>query len=238
MPNTSLMGLIKNRSGRSERLLNSAIGLLAICSVVITGLVVRRELSRPVDNGPPSPRTVANWREYTTAGHLIGSGAASVTIVEFSDFQCPSCKEMHVVLARLRAGGLSGFKVLYRHYPLRQIHPFAYDAAVASECAAAQGRFEAFHNLLFDKQDSIGILAWEGLAGRAGVSDRTKFRTCLQGRAASEAVQRDIVAGDSLGVRGTPTVLVEDLQVTGVVPEPVLEEWIRARLQGGEITGN
>jgi len=223
---------------RKDRIGNALLSVLAACSIIITGLVVKREFF-PASPEEAATQTVRNWREYATGGHEIGpQEGRAVTIVEFSDFQCPSCREMHRVIAGLHAAGNVDFRVLYRHYPLRQIHPFALDAAVASECAADQDRFAAFHDVLFDKQDSIGLLSWTTIAARAGVRDRGAFTACLKGRPALEAVQRDMDAGDRLGVRGTPTILIEDRQVTGVISAPVLQEWVRQKREQARLASN
>lgn len=197
---------------------------MAICAILITVALLRR----PVGPQPPPPEPpVEEFATYHDAGQRIGPATAPVTIVEFSDFQCPSCKQLHTALRELRARFPDEVSVLYRHYPIESIHTHAVSAAIASECAAAQGRFEAFLDLLYAEQALIGQLRYVDLARRAGVTDTIAFNVCLSGPAPRARLAEDRAAAERLGVRGTPTVLVNAQRFSGGRPV----EWIAARVR-------
>lgn len=137
---------------------------LVVCAVTVTTLLVRREMaSGAVGNRASAPVAQPDWMDYAGAGHRIGSLNARVTVIEFFDYQCPFCKKMDARLQSALAKYSGDLAVVYRHWPLKRIHPFAMAAAVASECAAASGRFERMHALLLNQQDSLGVLSWREL---------------------------------------------------------------------------
>lgn len=212
-------------------LANASTALLVLCAVVITGLAVRRELG----GAAPAPaaayteqvRPVRDWRGYA-AGARIGPADAPVTIVEFSDFQCPYCRAMADRVRALRRANPGRVALVYRHFPL-SYHPHARPAAHASICADRQGRFEAFHDALFARQDSLGDTEWRRLAAATGVADRAAFERCMESGAALEQVERDVAAGKRLGISGTPAFLVNGALITGGAPG-LLEEHVERAL--------
>jgi protein-disulfide isomerase len=213
---------------RRERFLDIAVGLMAVCAVVVASLAVRHEFFPNKPAPAAGPAAVADWERFTTAGQWIGNPRAPVRMVVFSDFQCPACRALFERTAALQARNPGRVAILYRHYPLPN-HPFARDAAVASECAAEQGRFEPFHELLFRDQEAIGTRSWEEFARGAGVPDVPRFDGCLRGTEARRRVAADIAAGDELGIDGTPTTIVEGRKVTGA--GSVLDSLIAGAIQ-------
>lgn len=142
----------------------------------------------------------------------MGPRTASVTIVEFADFQCPICTAAAGPLRRLRERYPRDLAVVYRHVPG---HEYSFDAAIAANCAAEAGRFEAFHDALFTERDSIGKKPWSRFAIESGLGDTSAFQRCLGSASAREAVSRDTIAAAALGVVGTPTFLINDVEVQG-----------------------
>lgn len=204
---------------------NGVTSLLVICALVVTALLLRRELLAPNARvAMPVPSVVEDWKSYATDGHTLGAYNARVTIVEFADFECPYCRQLHEYIDSLRVLG-KDFKVVYRHFPIRG-HKFALAAARASECAAAQGRFAALHSWLYSNPDSIGVASWAWFARNAGVSDSTTFSECMRSTAPIEALARDTVAARRLGVTGTPTLLIGRLRIAGLVPLDSLAVYI------------
>ena len=211
-----------------ERLIDAAMVVLVGCALVVTGLVVRRELfSKPTL--PQPPQRVEDWREYARSGNRIGPADAAVTIVVFSDFECGFCAVAAERMRALRQEYPSDLAVVYRHFPLRT-HAHAVPAARASECAAAQGRFEPFHDALFNQQDSIGAIPWARYAVVAGVEDLRGFDRCVNSATDVAALERDTVAGNRLGVRGTPTILVNDKRLRGAPPLDTLRHYVERAL--------
>lgn len=210
-------------------LADAGTAVLVCCALVITGLAVRRELGAARPAATPytdQVRPVRDWRSYAT-GTRIGPADAVVTIVEFSDFQCPYCRVMAERLREVRRKHPREVALVYRHFPL-SYHPHALPAARASVCADEQGRFEAFHDALFARQDSLNDAALPRLAKIAGVPDAKRFDECLKGAASLAHVERDIAAARQLGISGTPALLVNDALITGGAPGVLEEQVARA----------
>ncbi len=126
-------------------------------------------------------------------------------------------------------------RIQYRHVPIDAIHPHARSAAIASECANEQGKFEAYHDRLFSAQDSIGKIEWQELAEQVGVPDLDKFTLCIDSRATAEArIKKDSVAAARLGVAGTPNVLVNEWRVEGAPSLEVLRKLIESEIRASE----
>ena len=209
---------------------NLVSGILVLCAVTVTTLVVRRELF-PSKPGEPrlERRSVAGWERYAQAGQVMGTPTAPVKIVEYSDFQCPFCARFSATLRELRARHPDRVQIVYRHFPLTSIHPHAAAAAAAAECAGVQGRFEAYHDLLFAQQDSIGTRDWSRFAADAGVPDLAAFGRCVSSPAPGNRVSRDITSARELKVEVTPTIVVNGQFIPGAVELEELERLVAAR---------
>lgn len=201
-------------------------GVLVLCALTVTGSTLRRELQSP----PRPVETQKDWLTYSKTGHRFGSANGRVVIVEFSDFQCPACAMFEKRLADLRKRYPNDLTLIYRHFPLDN-HQFAAAAAQASECASAQSRFEAMHDALFAGRDSLGERSWSSFASNAGVSDIPKFEACMADSGATAPVRVDIEAGKRLGIRGTPTLLLDGHRITGVLPLDTLDAMIQRALR-------
>lgn len=135
-----------------------------------------------------------------------------VTIVEFSDLQCPACRGAQSTISQVMAAFGDKVRLVYRHYPLYQIHKNAGVAAVASEAAAEMGAFWKFHDILFEKQDDWAELSdptekFIEYATSIGL-DGVKFKELLSNKDLEDRVQADVAAGNGLGVNATPTFFV------------------------------
>jgi protein-disulfide isomerase len=204
-------------------------GSMVVCAVIVTGLLVRRELVSASPN--PRARIVDEWRQYAADGHRVGPQDASVTITEFSDFECPYCRTTARDLRIIRDRYPNQVAVVFRHMPLRS-HQFAVPAARASECAASQGGFDAMHDALFQSQDSLGVVPWSRFAATAGLKDVGAFDHCMAESGPIAAVARDTSAGRRLGVTGTPTLLINEQLVVGAPPAKVLDRLVQRALNG------
>jgi protein-disulfide isomerase len=206
---------------------NLTSGVLVLCALVVTGAVVRREFFPPRAAGPDmSVRKVDNWAALTSAGQWLGNRDAPVRIVEFSDFQCPFCAKTHPAVEAVRRRYPDRVAVLYRHFPLDEIHPHARQAAVASECAGAQGRFGEYTTALFAQQDSIGTKSWARFAAQTGVADSAAFARCVTGAEALAIVERDTRAGRETRVEVTPTLVINGTLRPGGMTEAELERLV------------
>jgi protein-disulfide isomerase len=132
-----------------------------------------------------------------------------LVVTEFGDFQCPACSRF-ALLHWPEVQRIFGDSVVlqFRHWP-QPYHPFARDAAVASICAEAQGRFQQMHDLLFARQSAIGHASFESFAKETGVRDLPKFAKCLRSLAPRAVIDRDSRAAVAIGAVGTPTLVVE-----------------------------
>lgn len=203
-----------------------ANGVLALCAIVVTGLVIRQEFfTASPSAAPPRLTQVPGWHGYTRGGHRSGPDDAPVTMVVFSDFQCPACRLLATHLKALRTEFPEDLVIVHRHSPLSR-HPFAVEAARASECAAQQGRFAAFHDALFVEQSSIGLAPWTRFAVNAGVPDVAAFEQCTAAGAPSPTLHGDTLAANELKVTGTPTVLINGFRFMGTPPLDTLRAFV------------
>ena len=152
-----------------------------------------------------------------------------MTVVVFSDFQCPACRVLAESLREIRRRHPGKVAIVYRHYPL-PIHAAARAAAGASECAAEQHRFEAYHDALFTAQDTLGRVDWERLARAVGVPDLARFTRCTASAGTSSRIQDDVASAAQLEVRATPTILINGLRLVGAPRLYVLEEMVAREL--------
>jgi protein-disulfide isomerase len=161
----------------------------------------------------------ATFRAEITAGSIPARGlsTAKVTIVEFSDFHCPFCKRTQAALARVRETYGDRVRIVYRDFPLVQLHPQARRAAQAARCAGDQGKYWEMHDAIYagDANSSDGYVT--GLATKIG-ADAPALLACLNAGAHDTAIQKDIDEGTALGVTGTPTFFVNGRAVFGAQP--------------------
>jgi protein-disulfide isomerase len=167
---------------------------------------------------------------------LRGRPDAPITIVEFSDFQCPFCQRAQPALKDVLAKYGERVKLAYRDFPLQQIHPRAQAAAEASRCAADQGKFWEYHDLLFT---NFGKLDQAALLGHARTLqlDEGRFESCLSGGKHQAAVEKDAQEGAAAGVNGTPAFFVNGIFLSGAQPASAFEKIIDEELAALERKG-
>jgi protein-disulfide isomerase len=152
--------------------------------------------------------------------HIRGPANAKVTMIEYSDFQCPYCERHEPTIEQVLRDNPKDVRLVYRHYPLSSLHPEAQKAAEASECAFNQGGNDAFwkaHDYLFANQATLGTALYKKMAADLKL-DVNKFSTCLDSGATASVVAADAATGDSAGVSGTPATFVNGQMVEGAVP--------------------
>lgn len=176
----------------------------------------------PTEPLPPQIVDVEN-------GHLpiFGDENAKVTIVEFSDFQCPFCKAfVDDTYGQLKKEYMDTGKVkfAYRHYPLTSIHPNAQVAGEASECANEQGKFWEYHDKLFEEQDTWSPQTQTDVtnslvsyAGELGLN-ADQFKSCIESEKYKAKVEEDMKAGNQAQVDGTPAFFINGYRLTGAQP--------------------
>ncbi|HJS58360.1 MAG TPA: thioredoxin domain-containing protein [Vicinamibacteria bacterium] len=146
----------------------------------------------------------------------LGPAAAPVTIVEFSDFECPFCARARPTLKRIAEVYGDRVRIAFRDYPL-PIHPRAPKAAEAAECATDQGKFWEMHDKLFGASPKLDIADLKRYAGELGL-DAAAFDACLDGGRKAAAVKADLDAGNGYGVNSTPAFFINGRLVSGALP--------------------
>lgn len=184
-------------------------------------------------------RRVGNWEAVVSRGQRIGSEVASVTIVEFMDYECPYCRKLEEDLRALRAAFPGEVAVVVRHFPI-PYHPNAYRAARFSECAANQGRFETVHEILL-RTRNLADLDGLSVAEEAGILDVDRFVECVSLRGEVAAIETDIAAAKELQLRGTQALIVNGTYLRSTPDSSALwdlfHETVGDRSNGGNPLG-
>ena len=163
----------------------------------------------------------------------LGSASAPVTLVEFSDYQCPFCQRVEPTLKRLRAVYGDKLRIVWKDFPLTQIHPQAVKAGEAAHCAGDQGKYWELHDVLFTKQQELQPDDLKRHALELGL-DAAKFNQCLDSSKYAERVSEGVAEGGALGVNSTPTIFINGRRLSGAQPYEVFaavidEELARAK---------
>jgi protein-disulfide isomerase len=160
----------------------------------------------------------------------LGGSNAPVTLVEFSDFDCPFCASFATTLKRLNATFGDDLRIVYRQFPLTSIHPNAFKAAEASLCAHEQNRFWEMHDAMFLQQGRLGVSSLKEIARQIGLNG-ARFDRCLDTGRFVAQVQKDMREAQTMGVTGTPAVFVNGLPLqAGAQPYEVVAEAIQREL--------
>lgn len=183
--------------------------IIAAVMAIIALLVWKEQKSSPISN-------------FNTLGDpIIGMATAPVKIIEYSDFQCPACKSSSSVVESLIEEFAGQVQLVYNDFPLRQ-HAFADEAASGAQCAYAQGKFKAYHDLLFKNQTTWAAAGSEqkatetfsGYAQEVGL-DMTAFQACVESPEPAKSIDEDKREAYKLNVNATPTFFVNDQKVSG-----------------------
>ncbi|MBI3290957.1 DsbA family protein [Candidatus Falkowbacteria bacterium] len=178
---------------------------------------------------PDAGGSFANVPEVTSADHIRGNANAKITMIEYSDFQCPFCQRHAPTLSQLLDQYGDDIRLVYRHFPLTSIHPQAQKSAEASECAAEQGKFWEYHDILFANQSALDNASLKSYAGQLRLN-QSQFDNCLDsGKYASEVNQQAQDAVSS-GITGTPGTWVNDELVKGAYPVETFQQLIDSML--------
>ena len=154
--------------------------------------------------------------EVAADGPSKGPPSAPITIVMFSDFQCPYCSRAEETVGKVMKAYDGKVRVVFRDFPL-PIHPQAEKAAEAAHCAGDQGKYWEMHEKLFANQKALEPAALKGYAKELGL-DQAKFDKCLESGDKAKVVEANRKAGEKVGVTGTPAFFVNGLQLTGAQP--------------------
>jgi len=207
----------------------------------IAGLVAgylfwgRQSPTQPVSAANVEVTSTPDMTRYEVSADddpFLGSQNAPVTIIEFSDYQCPFCtKWKNEVWPRLQKTYGDKIRLVYRDFPLANIHSEAAQAAEAANCANEQNAYWQFHDKLFDASRGLGLSAYREYARELKL-DLAAFDECLSSQRYQDEVQADFEYAAKLGVRSTPTFFINGIAVIGAQPFEVFKQVIDKELAG------
>ncbi|MEK7600554.1 MAG: DsbA family protein [Patescibacteria group bacterium] len=195
-------------------------GAIVFAGVLVAGAVVWTDMRKASDGAQPVVKVSAD------DDAVLGDKKAPVTIIEFSDYQCPYCRAFwRETYPRLKKDFIETGKVrlVFRDFPLSN-HPGAIPAAHATECAEEQGKFWEMHDMIFAEQDTKGVntisFSVDDLkrwAGKVGLN-QTAFNTCLDSGKYNEEIAKDLKDGAASGASGTPSFFINGNLIVGAQP--------------------
>lgn len=190
--------------------------------------------SRPANPAAPArpfgPDPAKVYTVNTEGAPVEGPKSAAITIVEFSDFQCPFCVRVDPTIKQLQDVYKDNLQIVWKHYPLTSIHKNAMEAAVAAEAAHSQGKFWQFHDKLFASQSKLSPDQMREYAKELGL-DTAKFEADLTSPEIRKHVTDDMSEAHRLGVTGTPAFFVNGHFLSGAQPLAGFATVINSELQ-------
>lgn len=190
----------------------ATIAVIVLCGTVVWALATRQPATVPRNSAPrpaPRPQPPLPAEPVAIGGVTQGSNTARLALIVYSEFKCPFCG----VFARDTMPALTEkyintgkVQLVFRHFPLDGLHPFARKAAQAAECASQQGRFTELHDAMFASQAALDGPSLDVHLSRLGLKN-TAFDACMTGSSAKR-IDEDVEAGRALGVTGTPTFFI------------------------------
>lgn len=234
--------------GRGRRRLGTFLFVLALLLLVFFGYKVFRYY-RQIQQGTIDPssftfqstkasqsRLIAIAKAAPGSGELatsddpsLGPADAKLTIVQFADFGCPFSEQESYVVTAIAKQYPDDVRVIYRDFPLVDIHPGADLAAQAAECADEEGKFWEYHDILFRNSGTFTEETLIDYASQIGLSTRS-FRTCLESGKYAEEVAQDLADGVAAGVEGTPTFFMNGEKIDGAIPFSTFKDIVDAFL--------
>ncbi len=168
-------------------------------------------------------------RPVDESDHTQGLKSAAATLVEYGDYECPYCRELHPLIQELLKR-TEGLRFVYRHFPINNLHPHAARAAEAVEAASSQGRFWEMHNALFEQEQALDDKRLSRLATKAGLDMERYEREMGKGDYRSKVEEDFKAALYQEGVTGTPTLYLNGLRLSRIHS---LEELLSAVIEAG-----
>lgn len=208
-----------------------ALGYLIWGANIFSAQQADAQATNPPSAANNAPPQITRYPVDDAGFPSIGPENAPIVIVEFSDFQCPYCKQWQQTVYQPLLDAYPGqIRIVYRHLPLTSIHPDAQAAAEASMCANEQNKFWEFHDKLFGGS-SLSVNVYSQYASELGL-DLNKFEACVKNRTYQQAVQTDSDFALNLGISSTPTFFINGLAVVGAQPLGVFQQVIDKELAG------
>ena len=215
----------------SQKNMYFIVGSIIVAALIIAGAVIytngsssdtykggnRVATTNNTGSGGDQENTVKVDLTIRNGEYIRGNPNAKVTIIEFSDYECPFCQRFHTTVKQALIDYPDDVNWVYRHFPLDSIHPNARPAAEASECAGEQGKFWEFSDAMFEDQGSLGSNFYVQVATNNGLN-MNQFNECVSSRKYQDKVESDLQEGLATGVNGTPGSFVNGRSIAGAVP--------------------
>lgn len=201
-------------------------------SLIIAGAIiyVGRNSPESENNAPEQESAVSFSLEGEPS---LGSLEAKVTVVEFSDFQCPFCARFVLeTFPQIKQEYIDTGKIrmIFKNFPLMSIHENAESSAEASECANDQGKFWEYKEKLFQSQQALSAGNLKQYAKDLGIENEEQFDVCLDSKKYASEVSQDLAEGVAAGVTGTPTFFINGQKMVGALPFSEFQRAIDAQL--------
>lgn len=221
-------------SPQKDKLLNVLVAIMTGLALVMVGVRFGAWLSnrnRPVAGTAmeiPSPERYWNGRI------VVGDSDAVVTVVVFSDFQCPFCRSASDDYMSLLQESGGDLRIIFRNLPLEQLHPSARLLAAGGICSYSMGDFKEYHNRVFALQDTLKSLSEGELVTLLHPESNEEFRACMSSAWVQDVIEQDLAAADELGATATPTLIVGRRMYIGNPGRPLLDSLFQLARQETE----
>lgn len=216
-----------------DRILDRILSVVMILgTVTVVGILVRNTVAAPKnrsESGAEAPTFEVTWQRALEYGTTVeGPADARVTVVEFTDLECPACRAYDSGLKEVVRRYPKDVKLVYLPFPL-SIHRFAKGAANATECIIERDpdKLRVWIETVYSAQDSLGLMSWGHLASRTGIGDTSYVSACALDPTPSPSVEASIAFGTELGVTGTPSLMVNGWRYQGLPSTTQLEAFIK-----------
>jgi len=163
--------------------------------------------------------------------HIQGITTAALELVEYGDYQCPFCGAAYPIIKNIQRKMGADLKFIFRNFPLAEMHPNAFNAAVAAEAAALQKKFWKMHDIIFENQQA---LAWDDLFAYAKAIDLDldRFKNDISNQKVIDKVENDFESGIRSGVNGTPSFYINGKKYNGDYEERIFTHYLKNLLSG------
>lgn len=184
---------------------------------------------------PPRPKEeteaiTQSQPEVTVINPQRGAQNASVTIVEYADFECQACRDLAITLDVIAKEYPKDVRVVWKDFPNADLHPESVQAALAARCAADQGAFWLYHDLLFTQSNFLSENTYRAIAQTLKL-DEDAFASCLSKKEPLARIDHDFQEGLRLGITATPTIFIGSDRYVGALSEEAIRELIEPYLR-------
>jgi protein-disulfide isomerase len=161
--------------------------------------------------------------------HIQGKNTAPLELVEYGDYQCPHCGRAYPIIKNLQRSLGPDLKFVFRNFPLSEIHPDAFNAAVSAEAAGLQQKFWAMHDIIFENQQELDFESLFLYAKTIGL-DLERFKNDIQKNTLISKVEHDFESGIRSGVNGTPSFFINGKKYNGDWEEHAFSQYLKSQL--------